>query len=409
MNFSKSERLYEEALKLSPGGVTSERQPSKFIPGKYPIFLEKGKGSHIWDVDGNEFIDWICSYGPLVLGHNNENVDNAVIENIKNGFCFTLFHPIYNTLLKKLIEIIPCAEMAKVLTSGSDATSAAIRMARVYTGKDKVIRWGYHGWHDWSYGGAGTDRMPYGVPDSIKQDIITFQYNDLNSLDEAFKQNKGKVACVIMQPFEASKELPEEGFLKGVKRITAENEAILIFDEIRSGFRVALGGAQEYYNVIPDMACFSKAMANGYPISVVVGNKEMMLPSQQTRISGTFFPNTFPMVAALATIKEIEDKKGIEYMWKRGNTLVSGFEKLINDFNIEAQMIGLPVVPMLKFTSGNTDLDNKFKEVFFSAMVERGILLHPNHHWFLSLAITEEDVRNTLNAAEDSFKLLKKI
>ena len=409
MNFSNSEKFFEEACEISPGGVTSERQPSKFIPGKYPIFLSHGKGSHVWDVDGNEFIDWICSYGPLVLGHHNENVDNAVFENIKNGFCFTFFHPIHNTLIKKLLEIMPWADMAKILTNGSDATAAAIRIARVYTEKDKVIRWGYHGWHDWCYGGAGTDRIPYGVPKDSVKDILTFDYNDLNSLEEVFKQNKGNIACVIMQPFEASKELPKEGFLKGVKEITHNNNAVLIFDEIRTGFRVSLGGALEYFNVIPDMACFSKAMANGYPISVVVGKKEVMLPSQKTRISGTFFPNTFPMVAALETIKEIQNRNGIEYMWRQGNKLVNGFKSLIRDFNIEAEMIGLPVIPMLKFNYNDPDINMKYKNIFFSEMVEKGILLHPNHHWFLSLAHTDKDVDDTLNAAEESFSKLKKI
>jgi len=408
MKFTKSEELYEEAKTLSPGGVTSERQPSKFIPGKYPIFLDHGKGSHVWDVDGNEFVDWVCSYGPLVLGHNNENVDNAVIENIKNGFCFTLFHPVHNELIKKLLEIMPWAQMAKILTSGSDSTAAAVRMARIYTGKDKVIRWGYHGWHDWSYGGAGTDKIPYGVPKSAVTDILTFNYNDLASLEKVFSENKGKVACVIMQPFESSNELPEEGFLEGVKRITHENDAVLIFDEMRTGFRVSLGGSLEYFNVTPDLACFSKAMANGYPISAVMGKKDIMLPSQKTKISATFFPNTFPMVAAIATIKEIQDRNGIEYMWKQGTRLVKGFESMINDFGIEAKMIGLPVVPMLKFTYDDPQKNENAKNIFFSEVIEKGIFLHPSHHWFLSLAITDKDVDDTLNAANEGFLKLKK-
>lgn len=409
MNFSNSEKLFEEAKRISPGGVTSERQPSKFIPGKYPIFLDHGKGSHVWDVDGNEFIDWICSYGPLVLGHNNENVDNAVIENIKNGFCFTMFHPIHNTLINKLLEIMPWAQMAKILTSGSDATAAAIRIARVYTQKDKVIRWGYHGWHDWSYGGAGTDRTAYGVPKSAVSDVLTFDYNDLDSLEKVFNKNKGSIACVIMQPFESSKELPKEGFLEGLKKITHENDAVLIFDEIRSGFRVALGGALQYFNVTPDMACFSKAMANGYPVSVVIGKKDIMLPSQKTRISATFFPNTFPMVAALATIKELQDRNGIEYMWEQGRRLVEGFESMINDFGIEAEMAGLPVIPMLKFLYDDPDKNDKARNVFFSDVAEKGILLHPTHHWFLSLAHTKKDVDDTLNAAESGLRKVKKI
>jgi glutamate-1-semialdehyde-2,1-aminomutase len=408
MIFSQSEKLFNEAVQLIPGGVTNARHPSKFVSGKYPIFINYGKGSHIWDVDGNEFIDWVCSFGPTVLGHCNENVDNAVIEDLKKGFCFTMVNPIQNNLVKKLIEIIPCAEMAKILTGGSDATAAAIRIARVYTGKDKVIRWGYHGWHDWSYGGAGTDRKSVGVPESVKRDILSFTYNDLDSLDQVFNENKNTVACLIMQPFEASNELPSDGFLKGVKDITHRNNAVFIFDEIRTGFRVSMGGAQEYFDVIPDLACFSKAIANGYPISVVVGKKEIMEPSKDTRISGTFFVNTFPMVAALATIKELEEKNGIEYMWSMGKKFFNGFEKIINENGIEAKMIGLPVIPMLKFFYKDPEKNNKYKNYFFAEMVSKGILMHPNHHWFLSLAISEGDISRTLDAAEGCFKLLKK-
>lgn len=407
MKFLESEKLFEEAKRISPGGVTSERQPSKFIPGKYPIFIEKGKGSHVWDVDGNEFVDWVCSYGPLVLGHDNERVNNAVIENIKNGFCFTLFHPIHNELAKKMLSIMPWFDMVKLLTSGSDATAAAIRIARVCTGKDKVIRWGYHGWHDWSYGGAGTDRKSFGVPDADVTNILTFTYNDLDSLDEVFKINKGEIACVIMQPFEASKELPKAGFLEGVKKITEYNDAVLIFDEIRSGFRVSMGGAEEYYKVFPDMACFSKAMANGYPVSVVMGKKEIMQPSEKTRLSATFFPNTFPMVAALETIKEIEERNGIEYMWRQGAKLVKGIEGLIADYGIEANMAGMPPVPMLKFLYADNTKNDLVKNIFFGEVIERGIFLHPSHHWFLSLAHSDKDVDDTLNAVDEGFKKLK--
>jgi glutamate-1-semialdehyde aminotransferase len=255
----------------------------------------------------------------------------------------------------------------------------------------------------------GTTSIPaYGVPKSSVSDIKTFNYNDLNSLEKVFKKNKNQVACLIMQPVESSKALPDEGFLEGVKRITHENEAVLIFDEIRTGFRVAMGGALEYYNVIPDMACFSKAMANGYPISVVLGKKEVMAPSEKTRISGTFFPNTFPMVAALATIKELEDRDGINYMWKQGKIIVKEFGRMAKDYNIEAQMVGLPVIPMLKFCSSNDEKNEKFKKIFFSELIKRGIFLHPNHHWFLSLAHSNKDIEITLNAADFAFKVIRK-
>ena len=190
--FRGSEKLFEEAQKIIPGGVTSARHPIKFVPGAYPIFMNKGHGSHVWDVDGNEYIDWVMSFGPMVLGHCHPRVDRAVRKCLDDGFCFTMVHPIQNELARELIQTIPCAEMAKFFLGGSDATSAAIRIARIHTGRDKVIRWGYHGWHDWCYGGAGSDRSFVGVPEGIRRDVLTFTYNDLDSLADVFVRNKGR-------------------------------------------------------------------------------------------------------------------------------------------------------------------------------------------------------------------------
>jgi glutamate-1-semialdehyde 2,1-aminomutase len=407
--YAKSEQLFEEAQKIIPGGVTSSRYPSKFVPGEYPIFMNRGKGSHVWDVDGNEYIDWIVSFGPIVLGHCHPQVDEAVRKNLEQGFCFTMVHPVQNELAKELIKVIPCAEMVKFFTGGSDATSAAIRIARVYTGRDKVVRWGYHGWHDWCYGGAGTDReMIVGVPQGIKEDILTFTYNDLNSLEQVFEENKDKIACVIMQPYEASKELPKKGFLEGVKRLTHDNEAVLIYDEIRSGFRMAMGGAQEYFGVIPDLTAISKAMANGYPISAVVGKREIMQEAAKTRLSATFFVNSFPMVAALATINELKKKNGIQYMWKIGKKLMRGLTEIIEEEGVEAEVIGVPPLPMLKFTDKDKAVREELKKAFFTETTKRGVLFHPNHCWFLSLAHTEEDLSKTLEVSRESMKIAKK-
>jgi len=407
--YAKSEQLFKEAQKIIPGGVTSARHPRKFVPGKYPIFMNKGKGSHVWDVDGNEYIDWIVSFGPTILGHANPQVDEAVRKNMEQGFCFTMVHPVQNELAKKLIQIIPCAEMVKFFTGGSDATSAAVRIARVYTGKDKVVRWGYHGWHDWCYGGAGTDRKAVGVPEGVRKDILTFTYNDLDSLEKVLKENKGKVACVIMQPYEVKEGLPKEGFLEGIKELTHNYEAVLIYDEIRTGFRIALGGAQEYFGVIPDLTAVSKAMANGYPISAVVGKREIMQKAAKTRLSATFFVNSFPMVAALATIHEIEKRDGIQYMWTLGERLTQGLREIIERIGVDVEVMGVPPLPMIKFTDKNEKIRERLKVAFFSETTKRGVLLHPNHHWFLSLAHTEQDVSKTLEVSEESLKIAKKL
>lgn len=405
--YAKSEEIFQQAQKLIPGGVTSARHPSKFIRGEYPIFTARGKGSHIWDVDGNEYIDWIASFGPMYLGHAHPVVEEAVRKNLAEGFCFTMASPLQNVLAEKLIEIIPCAEMVKYVTSGSDATAAAIRVARVYTGKDKIIRWGYHGWHDWSYGGAGTDRPPVGVPKSAAADILTFDYNDLDSLEKVFQENKGQVAGVIMQPYDSVKELPKEGFLEGVKTLTHQHEAVLIYDEIKTGFRMALGGAQEYFGVTPDITCVSKAMANGYPIGAIVGKREVMEVAHKTRISATFLVNTFPMAAALATIEEVQRTNGIEYMWRLGKTLMVGLEEIVAEQGVDAQVLGVPPLPSLRFTDKNPEVQTALKNAFFAETTKRGVLFHPGHTWFLSLAHTEQDVARTLEVSRESLKAAK--
>jgi glutamate-1-semialdehyde-2,1-aminomutase len=405
--FNLSNELYEEAGKIIPGGVTNARHPTKFYPGHYPIFMNRGKKCHVWDVDGNEYIDWILSFGPIILGHAHPRVEKAVRKVLKKGFCFTMVHPVQNILAKELIRIIPCAEMVKFLVGGSDVTSAAIRIARIYTGRDKIIRWGYHGWHDWCYGGAGTDRDFQGVPVGAIRDILTFRYNDLDSLEDVFKKNRGEVAGVIMQPYEATMERPKEGFLEGVKNITRENGAVLIFDEIRTGFRMALGGGQEHFGVIPDMAAVSKAIANGYPVSAVVGRREVMEKASETRLSSTFLVNSFPMFAALETIHELEEKGGIDYMWSLGKRLMSGLEDIVKEEGVDAEVKGAPPIPYLSFTDKEDGKREALKKRFYIEAARRGVLFHPNHCWFLSMGHTPGDVEKTLEVSRDSLKKSK--
>lgn len=403
--FARSQELFAEAQQIIPGGVTSARHPSKFVPGSYPIFMNRGRGCHVWDVDGNEYIDWIMSFGPVVLGHRHPRVERAVRRSLSDGFCFTMVHPSQNELARELLATIPCAEMAKFFLSGSDATSAAIRIARIATGRDKIVRWGYHGWHDWCYGGAGSDRASVGVPEGIRQDILTFIYNDLDSLSRLFLENSGKIAGIIMQPYETSKDLPLPGFLEGVMRIAHENGAVVIFDEIRSGFRVALGGSQEYFGVLPDLTCVSKAMANGYPISAVVGRREIMEAAGKTRFSATFFVNAFPMIASIETIRELRERNAVAHMWRIGQRLMDGLNAIGTELGVPLQMAGLPPIPMLKFTDSNEDRREAVRRAFFTETTRRGVLFHPGHCWFLSLAHSDRDVDKTLEVARESLKL----
>jgi len=412
--FQRSRQLFQEAKNLVPGGVQKSRHPSVYVPGSYPIFLQRGEGSHIFDVDGNEYIDWLLSYGPIILGHCYPRVNEAVMREIKKGSLLNLVQPVQNDLARKLIEIIPCAERVIFLKTGSEATSAAIRIARIYTGKEKVVRWGFHGWHDWCYGGEG-------VPGKVTEDILTFEYSNLNSLEKVLEENKNQVACIIMMPLEV--ELPEEGFLQGVRELAASHGMVLIFDEIRSGFRMALGGAQEYFGVTPDLATFSKGIANGYPLSVVVGKEDIMAAVEKTFISGTFFPDSAAIVAALETIRELERTNGVKHMWNIGKKLTDGLNELVSGLRIQAEVIGPIPMPFLLFGKkeqygkvwrsegeGKTQAEEKtriYRDTFYAEATKRGVFFHPNHHWFTCLSHTDEDVKKTLQVAEQALDIAK--
>src|SRR5690606_10196415 len=296
-----------------------------------------------------------------------------------------------------LVEHIPCAEKALFVKSGSEATAAAIRLARIATGRDKVIRLGYHGWHDWCC------KRDAGIPRAVRDLVLTFEYNNLDSLAQVLEANKGEVACVIMWPCEV--ETPAPGFLEGVKKLAHEHGALFILDEIRTGFHLSLGGAQEYFGVTPDMATFGKAMSNGYAISTVVGRDDIMKNVELSWFSSTFNTNSIDQAAAVATIREIESKGVIEHLWRIGRRLMDGLDQLAQTHGIEAKAVSLPPTPFLEFTYSDPEVREKAKVAFYSEMVQRGVLMHPSHHWFVSAAHGDEEVDMTLDAADAAFKV----
>jgi glutamate-1-semialdehyde 2,1-aminomutase len=407
----RSRALYQESLHYVPGGVQSSRRPELFFD-EFPIFLDRARGAHIWDVDGNEYIDWMLSYGPIILGHCHEGVDRAVIEEIRQGFLFNLTSPVQLELAKKITQLIPCAEMVQFVTTGSGATSAAIRIARAHSGRTKVLRWGYHGWHDWAVGGGP------GVPAATTADTLSFDYNDLDSLERLLKKHAGEVACIIMMPLGV--EQPRTGFLEGVRELADRHGVILIFDEIRSWPRMSLGGAQQYYRVTPDLTTISKGIANGYPLSAVVGRREFMQAAEKTNISGSYFMNNLAFRAAMVTLSEIETKNVVPRLWDIGSRLLDGLTRIIERKKLRAAVLGVPPMPFLVFGDAadhqtvwqeliwkrgdpGTDRDRKAMRIFYNEMAARGIFLHPRHHWYSCFAHTDEDVQKTLEAAEASF------
>ncbi|HEY3277086.1 MAG TPA: aminotransferase class III-fold pyridoxal phosphate-dependent enzyme [Syntrophorhabdaceae bacterium] len=407
LNITKSVELFEEAKGLVPGGVLGARKPSDFIEGEYPIFLESGKGARLIDVDGNEYIDFLCGYGPIILGYREEEVDDAVISQIKNkGFCFTLTQRYQNELAKKLREMVPCSETSVFLKTGSDATTAAVRIARAHTGRTKVIRCGYHGWHDWCV------EMKGGIPEKLYEDIFEFRYNNLPQLEELMRKHGSETAAVIMTPFghplHQKMEEPQAGFLEGVRDITRRYGSILIFDEVRTGFRLSMGGAQERYKVSPDLVVLGKGMANGYAISVVTGKEEvMMAAAHKLFISSTFFPNSDGYIAALKTIEILERDNVLGNIWEKGGRLLARIQAIIDKYDCGAELSG--VAPMFFVTFKREESgDHKGKrDDFFIQLIRRGIFFTPHHHGYIAYRHTEEDLDITVNAMDEAMAYVK--
>ncbi|MCP4024531.1 MAG: aminotransferase class III-fold pyridoxal phosphate-dependent enzyme [Desulfobacteraceae bacterium] len=407
LNISKSVEMFQEAEALIPGGVLGARKPTDFIAGEYPIFLDKGEGCRLIDVDGNEFIDYLCGYGPIILGYREAEVDDAVLQQIKDkGFCFTLTQPFQNDLAKKIKELVPSAEKSVFLKTGSDATTAAIRIARAHTEKLKVMRCGYHGWHDWCI------EMKGGIPKKFYEDVFEFRYNDLEGLEKLMAEHGDDTAAIIMTPFghpnHQEMQTPEPGFLEGVRKIADQYGVVLVYDEIRTGFRLTMGGAQKLYGVTPDLTVLGKAIANGYPISVVTGKEDiMMAAAHKLFISSTFFPNSEGYVAALKTIEILERDKVIEAIWEKGEYMMEKIQALIDKHDVGAKLTGVAPMFYITFNKDETGSYKGKRLDFYTQLIRKGFFFTPYHHAYVSYRHTQKDLDLTIEAIDESFAYLK--
>ncbi|MFW9897119.1 MAG: aspartate aminotransferase family protein [Candidatus Thorarchaeota archaeon] len=402
-------KLYEEALGLIPGAILGIRRPYNFVEGEYPIFFETAKGGKVIDVDGNEYIDMLCAYGPIIIGHREEEIDNAVIKQIiEKGFCMSLTQPVQNQLAKKLRDLIPCAEKMVFVKMGSDATTSAIRVARSYTNRIKVLRCGYHGWHDWCVEQKG------GIPKKLYEDVIEFEYNNLEQVRYLMNEHGKDVAALIITPISHpgghKVEMPKEGFLEGLREITEEYGALLIYDEIRTGFRVSMGGFQKISGVIPDLSAFGKAMANGYPIGVLAGKKEFMDELiENVFLSSTFFPNSLAQIAALKTIEILEREKVVEKIHERGSKFAKDVREVIADIGVPCIFTGEPWMPYITFERDSENLYKELREEFYRQLIRRKVFLQPYHHGYICYRHTEEDLDYAVEMIGESLKETKKL
>lgn len=397
MKLDQSEKLLGKAKQLIPSAAqTYSKSYRCFCEGSAPAFLEKGDGAVVYDVDKNSYLDFILGLGPVTVGYNNVKINQAIVEQLKQGISFTQPHPIEVRLAEKITQIIPCAEMVKFVKNGSDATTAAVRLARAYTKKDLVLCCGYHGFHDWYVGITSNNR---GVPDAVQALTKTFDYNDIEGLERLFVENQNKVAAVIMEP--VSIEEPFPGFLKDVRALCDRHHAILIFDEVVTGFRVALGGAQEYYNVIPDLCAMGKGVANGMPLSLLTGKRQIMsMIDQGAFVSTTFGGETLSMAAALETIRIMEKEGYFEHTWQLGRMWAGTVDDIIKEKKAEDIMetVGLPPHSGLAFKNRGRVTALDFKSLFIQEMAGNGILsLGINNY---CLAHTKEDISTYTKAVE---------
>ena len=401
---TKSREWLERAKKVVPGcSQTFSKGPNQFPGGISPTFLARAKGSHVWDVDGNEYIDYINGLGPTILGSDYPAVTAAVVEQIHGGTSFSLPHPLEIELAEMLTRLIPCAEMVRYGKNGSDVTAGAVRISRAFTKREKVACCGYHGWQDWF---IGTTTRNLGVPVATRELTKTFDYNDLASLEKVFAENKGEIACVIMEATGVVD--PEPGFLEGVKELCVKNGALLVFDEVVTGFRLHMGGAQALFGVTPDLACFGKAMGNGFPIAALVGRRDVMMVMEDIFFSFTFGGDVLGLAAAVATIKEMESKNVIEHLWKQGERLKDSYNALAKHYGIDkvTQCIGLPPHTVCTFADTPKADSLLSRSIIQQEMIKRGVLFLVGHN--TCFTHSDEDIEHTLRAHRSALEVLSK-
>jgi len=390
---AKSKRDFKKSAKLIPLGVqTLSKMPNKFVEGSYPIYLEWGKGAYVGDRE-SRFIDYPLGLGAILLGHGYTPVADKVSERLYKGNLFICPSILETQLAEKMKELIPCAEMSRFLKTGSEATSAAIKIARSYTRREHIAVCGYHGWHDWFTVSTPKNK---GIPKHYATLIHKFEFNNLQSLKDI--TDKYKLAAVIMEPCIFVE--PENKFLGAVKALAHKNGALLIFDEVVTGFRTLGYSAQKYFKVTPDLATFGKDMANGIPISVVCGKRKFMKELEgDCFVSSTFGGDLLGIVGALETIKVLEDEHVIEDIWYHGQYLKDGYNEIAQSLGVDSECQGYPCRTFFTFPSG------VHKSLFWQECIQRGVFFG----WanFISFSHREREILYTLEVVKEALKVVK--
>ena len=428
MNFKRSQELFEEAQRYLPGGVDSPVRAFKAV-GETPPFIVRGQGSRIFDADDNEFIDYVCSWGPLILGHSHPQVVNALKQAIERGTTFGAPTELEITLAKLISNAIPSIEMTRFVNSGTEATMSTLRLARAFTGRDKIVKFagGYHGHADGLLvkGGSGlaTLGLPAspGVPLSCAQNTLVAPYNNIEAVARLFKHYPKEIAAIIVEPVAANMGVvpPQSGFLDSLRRLTSDYGALLIFDEVITGFRVAYGGAQAIYGITPDLTCLGKIIGGGLPVGAYGGKREimrMMAPIGPVYQAGTLSGNPLAMMAGLETLKALSQTGIYERLEKATSLLEKGIAKAASSLNCKinisrfASLLTVfftdnPVLDYESVSAADTTLFGRF----FRQLLAQGIYWPPSQYEaaFISIAHNDDDIQYTIEAIEKAFRYLQ--
>jgi glutamate-1-semialdehyde aminotransferase len=408
LSIEQSTELLERARELIPRAAqTNSKSPSSFVQGVSPTHLERAEGCRVWDVDGNEYIDCVMGLGPNLLGHNYPPVTEAVREQIEDGTAFSIPNPLQVEVAELITEAVPCAEMVRFGKNGNDMTALAAKLARAHTGRDVVATQGYHGWPDVFM--SASEGATSGIPDAVGEYTESFEYNDVESLERIFDEHPDDVAAIVTTPVNMAP--PEDDFIQRMREIADREDALLVFDEILTGFRFALGGAQEYYGVTPDLAAFAKGISNGYPLSALAGREDVMhtMENDDFIFSMTYAGEAASLAAAKAAITEQMEQGDVhEHIWRQGEAIMEGYNELAADHGLddltECHGIG-PRVGVNFHDAEAADASANALESLFMQEAHRGGVLFAGPH-LPSYSHGEEDVAEMLRVYDDALATL---
>ncbi|HLE33588.1 MAG TPA: aminotransferase class III-fold pyridoxal phosphate-dependent enzyme [Bacteroidota bacterium] len=395
----QSDAHFREALKLIPWGTqTNAKRPYADFDETMPKFIVRGKGCRIWDMEGKEYIDFRLALGPITLGYCYDEVDRAVKAQMEKGVLFSMASPLELELAQILHEVVPNAEMVRFMKTGEDANLSNVRIARAHTKRDMILTSGYHGYPDWF---AVEESPRNGVPAMLRDYVKVIPWGDSETAEKLIRQYHERIACVISIPYDMNEDI-SGSYIKHLRSLTREYGIILILDEVWTGFRLALGGAQEFFGVDADLASYAKAMANGYPISTYVGKKEFLSELNHFKMTTTYAGETLSIAAAIATLNIMRREPVHEHLRKMGKRLMDGFNVIAKDAGIEAYAAGLPVSSFLKFNTPDAGYNNRLEYIWFRELFREGVFVILR--WFISYSHREEDIDLTIEKAKKALK-----